>query len=379
MSKKKSTKIKRNDFSTPEERLAALNEAIAEINKAYGEGALVRGSDAPPEFFIPQTIETGILSLNATLGLPGIPRGKFTEIWGHNQVGKTSTIIWWIASAMRADPYFHAVFIDTEWRFDFLRAHEFGVDLSRLFLHQTSNGEEAVEIAREMLKAGIDLVAFDSVTGLLPTRQAEGDVSTSWVGIHARLMSDAARILTPCMAAYDRARRGAVIFTNQLRDNPGVMFGNPTGPTGGHALEFYASLRMELRSGANNDWIVDPDTGETIGQWVRFYPHKNSINGRKSDGKYPLLFAEGIDPIRDAIHAGELLGVVQRSGAWYSFTRPNGEEIRGQGEAKFILELKNNPDVVSEIADQCRALMRPALVPKEKEEELALAGGGVAS
>lgn len=380
MSKKKAV-TNRNDFSTSEERLASLLQAVEHINKTYGAGALVRGSDAPPEFFIPQTIDTGILSLNAVLGLSGIPRGKFTEIWGHNQVGKTSTTIWWIASAMKADPDFHAVFIDTEWRFDFLRAYEFGVDLSRLFLHQTTNGEEAIEIARTMLRAGIDLVVIDSVTGLLPTRQAEGDLNTSWVGLHARLMSEAARILTPSMAAYDRARRGAVVFTNQLRDNPGVMFGNPTGPTGGHALAFYASLRMELRSGAKDDWIVDPETGETIGQWVRFYPHKNSINGRKVDGKYPLLFVQGIDPYRDAIHAGEVLGIIKRGGAWYSYTRPNGEEVRAQGEARFFQLLREQPEILDEIANQCRDAIQPIL-PPEKEEgtsQLALVGGGLSA
>lgn len=380
MSKKKAV-TKRNDFSTSEERLASLLQAVEYINKTYGDGALVRGSEAPPEFFIPQTIDTGILSLNAALGLSGIPRGKFTEIWGHNQVGKTSTTIWWIASAMKADPDFHAVFIDTEWRFDFLRAYEFGVDLSRLFLHQTTNGEEAIEIARTMLRAGIDLVVIDSVTGLLPTRQAEGDLNTSWVGLHARLMSEAARILTPSMAAYDRARRGAVVFTNQLRDNPGVMFGNPTGPTGGHALSFYASLRMELRSGAKDDWIVDPETGETIGQWVRFYPHKNSINGRKVDGKYPLLFVQGIDPYRDAIHAGELLGIIKRGGAWYSYTRPNGEEVRAQGETRFFQLLREQPEILDEIVNQCRNAIKPIFPPKKEEgtPQLTLVGDGLSA
>lgn len=344
------------------DRVTSLFEVVKRINEKYGQGTIVRGSEASPEFFYPRTIETGILSLNARLGITGLPRGKFTEIWGHNQVGKSSTALWIIASAMKADPDFYAVYIDTEWRFDFLRAHEFGVDFSRLFIHQTKNGEEAIEIARDMLRSGVDLVVIDSVTGLLPTKMEEGDMDSHYIGVHARLISQASRVLLPSMAAFDRSRRGSVLFINQLRDNPGQMYGDPSAPTGGKALGFYSSLRLELRSLTKNDWIVDPETGDTIGQWIRFYVHKNSINGRRTEGRYPLLFANGIDPIRDAIEAGVVLGVIERGGAGiHRVTLPSGEVIQEKGADNFYKFLSENKQVTEAIAARCREILQENL------------------
>lgn len=357
--KKLSFEIVRNDGASPEKRMESLQRAIEEINKTYGKGTIVRGSDADIDFFLLKTISSGILSLDAGTKIPGFPRGRMTEIWGPNQSGKSSTILAAIAAEQKRDPYFTATIIDTEWRFDFVRAYQFGIDLSRIFVHQTTHGEEAIDVARLMLLNGVDAVFFDSVTGLVPTRQLDGDSDTNYVALHARLMSHAAKVLTPAMAAYDRSRRAAIIFINQVRDDPNASFGNPTRPTGGHALEFFASLRLYLLSQAKDDWIYD-ENGELIGQWVRYYVVKNTLGGLpRFSGRYPLLFETGIDQRRDALNAAEMLGIIEKKGAGYFvFRRADGSEFKIQGEANFLQKLHEDPKLFQELYGACEAKIR---------------------
>lgn len=357
--KKPKFQIVRNDYASPEERMESVLKAVEEINKIYGKGTIERGSEADPEFFFLKTIASGILSLDVGTKIPGFPRGRMTEIWGPNQVGKSSTVLASIAAEQARDPHFMATIIDTEWRFDLIRAYHFGVDLSRLFLHQTSNGEEAIDVARHMLLAGTDAVYFDSVTGLVPVKQVEGESEANYIALHARLMSNAARVLTPAMAAYDRSRRAAIVFVNQVREDPNTMFGNPQKPTGGRALEFYASLRLNLLSQAKDDWIYD-ESGEMIGQWVRYNVMKNSLGGPpRATGKYPLLFETGIDKRRDALNAATELGIVDKRGAgYYTFKRKDGSELKIQGEANFLRKLTEDEVLFQELYSACEEKIR---------------------
>ena len=328
------------------EKERALELAIASVEKAFGKGSVMRLGEATARLQV-ESIPTGSIALDIALGVGGIPRGRVTEIFGPESAGKTTLVQHIIAEAQRQGGL--AAFIDAEHVLDPNYARLCGVKVDDLYISQPSTGEEALEIAEALVRSNaLDVVAVDSVAALVPRAELEGDMGDAHVGLQARLMSQALRKLTGAISKS----RTAVIFTNQLREKVGVMFGSPETTPGGRALKFYASVRMDIR---RIDSIKQGT--DVIGNRVRVKVVKNKVAAPFRQAEFEILFGEGISKQGGLLDVGTEMGIIRKSGAFFSF----GETRLGQGRENAREFLKQNPSIAEEIERQIRA--NTGLVP----------------
>ena len=322
-----------------EEKLKALDAAIAKLEKEYGKGAVMKLGDPASQMNV-ETIPTGSLSLDIALGLGGIPKGRVIEIYGPESSGKTTVTLHMIAEVQKNGGI--AGFIDAEHALDPVYAKNIGVDIDNLYISQPDNGEQALEIAETMVRSGaIDIVVVDSVAALVPKAEIEGDMGDSHVGLQARLMSQALRKLTGVISKSNCT----VVFINQLREKVGVMFGNPETTTGGRALKFYASIRMDVRRIESLK-----QGGEVVGNRTRVKVVKNKIAPPFKEAEFDIMFGEGISVVGDILDLAANINVVNKSGAWYAY---EGNKI-GQGRENAKSYLKDHPDICEEIEEKVR-------------------------
>lgn len=322
-----------------DEKLKALDAAIGQIEKQYGKGAVMKLGDPTAQMNV-ETIPTGSLSLDVALGLGGIPKGRIIEIYGPESSGKTTVTLHMIAEVQKRGGI--AGFIDAEHALDPVYAKNIGVDIDNLYISQPDNGEQAMEITETMVRSGaMDIVVVDSVAALVPKAEIDGDMGDSHVGLQARLMSQALRKLTAVISKSNCT----VVFINQLREKIGVMFGNPETTTGGRALKFYASVRMDVRKIESLK-----QAGEVIGNRTRVKVVKNKIAPPFKEAEFDIMFGEGISMVGDILDLATSIDVVNKSGAWYAY---EGNKI-GQGRENAKQYLKDNPAICDEIAQKVR-------------------------
>ncbi len=323
-----------------EEKLKALDAALVQIEKQYGKGAVMKLGDPTAQMNV-ETIPTGSLSLDVALGLGGIPKGRIVEIYGPESSGKTTVTLHMIAEVQKRGGI--AGFIDAEHALDPVYAKNIGVDIDNLYISQPDSGEQALEITETMVRSGaIDIVVVDSVAALVPKAEIEGDMGDSHVGLQARLMSQALRKLTSVISKSNCT----VVFINQLREKVGVMFGNPETTTGGRALKFYSSVRLDVRRIESLK-----QGGEVIGNRTRVKVVKNKIAPPFKEAEFDIMFGEGISMAGDILDLAADIGVINKSGAWYAY---EGNKI-GQGRENAKQYLKNNPEVCAEVEGKVRA------------------------
>ena len=331
-----------------EEKLKALDAAIAHLEKEYGKGTVMKLGDPANQMNI-ETIPTGSLSLDIALGLGGIPKGRIVEIYGPESSGKTTVTLHMIAEVQKRGGI--AGFIDAEHALDPVYARNIGVDIDNLYISQPDNGEQALEITETMVRSGaIDIVVVDSVAALVPKAEIEGDMGDSHVGLQARLMSQALRKLTAVISKSNCT----VVFINQLREKVGVMFGNPETTTGGRALKFYSSVRLDVR----RIEALKPG-GEVIGNRTRVKVVKNKVAPPFKEAEFDIMFGKGISVTGDILDLAAGINIVNKSGAWYAY---DGNKI-GQGRENAKNYLQENPAVCAEIEKKVREHF--GLVPKE--------------
>ena len=315
------------------EKMKALQAAMSKIEKEYGKGSIMRMGDEQIENV--DVIPTGSLNLDLALGVGGYPRGRIIEIYGPESSGKTTLAIHAIAEAQKAGGI--AAFIDAEHAFDRFYAQKLGVDIDNLWISQPDNGEQALEIADQLIRSSaIDILVVDSVAALTPKKEIEGDMGDSAVGLHARLMSQALRKLTATIAKTNTT----CIFINQLREKIGVMFGNPETTTGGNALKFYASVRLDIRR-------VSPikEGDQVIGNQVRVKVVKNKVAPPFRKAEFEITFGEGISKVGEILDLGVQYNIIQKSGSWFSY---DGQNL-GQGRDAVKQLMKDNPELCEEL------------------------------
>ena len=317
----------------------ALETALAQIEKAYGKGTIMRlGTDSVLNV---EAISTGSISLDAATGIGGLPKGRIIEIYGPESSGKTTVALHSVAEAQKQGGT--AAFIDAEHALDPVYAKNIGVDIDNLYISQPDNGEQALEITETMVRSGaVDIVIVDSVAALVPKAEIDGEMGDSHVGLQARLMSQALRKLTAVISKSNCI----VIFINQLREKVGVMFGNPETTTGGRALKFYSSVRMDVRRIESLKL-----NGEVIGNRTRIKVVKNKIAPPFREAEFDIMFGQGISKEGDILDIAANEGIVQKTGAWFAY---NDNKI-GQGRENAKLFLKNNPEVLAEIENKVRS------------------------
>ena len=322
-----------------EEKMKALDAALAQIEKQYGKGSVMKLGDQSANMGI-DVVPTGSLSLDLALGLGGMPRGRIIEIYGPESSGKTTVALHVVAEVQKMGGI--AGFIDAEHALDPTYAAHIGVDIDNLYISQPDNGEQALEITETMVRSGaVDVIIVDSVAALVPKAEIDGEMGDSHVGLHARLMSQALRKLTGIISKSNCV----VIFINQLREKVGVMFGNPETTTGGRALKFYASVRLDVRR------IETLKVGgEVVGNRTRVKVVKNKDTPPFKEAEFDIMFGKGISKEGDILDLAVLHDIINKAGAWYSY---NGEKI-GQGRENTKLYLANNPEVMEEIEQQVR-------------------------
>ena len=322
-----------------EEKMKALDAALAQIEKQYGKGSVMKLGDQSANMGI-DVVPTGSLSLDLALGLGGMPRGRIIEIYGPESSGKTTVALHVVAEVQKMGGI--AGFIDAEHALDPTYAAHIGVDIDNLYISQPDNGEQALEITETMVRSGaVDVIIVDSVAALVPKAEIDGEMGDSHVGLHARLMSQALRKLTGIISKSNCV----VIFINQLREIVGVMFGNPETTTGGRALKFYASVRLDGRR------IETLKVGgEVVGNRTRVKVVKNKVAPPFKEAEFDIMFGKGISKEGDILDLAVLHDIINKAGAWYSY---NGEKI-GQGRENTKLYLANNPEVMEEIEQQVR-------------------------
>ena len=320
-----------------EDKMKALDAAISNIEKQFGKGSVMKLGDSATNMNV-ECIPTGSLSLDIALGLGGVPKGRVVEIYGPESSGKTTVALHMVAEVQKRGGI--AGFIDAEHALDPVYAKNIGVDIDNLYISQPDSGEQALEICETMVRSGaIDIVIVDSVAALVPKAEIDGDMGDSHVGLQARLMSQALRKLTPVVSKNNCV----VIFINQLREKVGVMFGNPETTTGGRALKFYASVRLDVRK-----IETLKSGGEVIGNRTRV---KIKVAPPFREAEFDIMFGKGISTEGDLIDLASNVGIVQKSGAWFSY---NGEKI-GQGRENAKQFLLNNPELKDEIDKKVRA------------------------
>ena len=343
MEEQKATAGKR--IPVPSEKLKALQAAMDKIEKSYGRGAIMKlGDDSVEEVAV---IPTGSIALNAALGVGGYPRGRVIEIYGPESSGKTTLAIHAIAEAQKAGGI--AAIIDAEHAFDRFYAEKLGVDVENLWISQPDSGEQALEIADQLIRSSaVDIVVIDSVAALTPKAELEGDMGDSKMGLQARLMSQALRKLTATISKTNTT----CIFINQLRDKIGVMFGNPETTTGGNALKFYASVRLDIRRISQLK-----DGEEVIGNQTRVKVVKNKVAPPCRKAEFDIMFGEGISRSGEIIDLGVDKGIIKKSGSWFSY----GDTKLGQGRDAAKKCIEDNP----ELADELEAAIMEALKPSK--------------
>ena len=323
------------------ERLKALDAAISQIERQYGKGAVMKLGDPAAQMSV-ETIPTGSLSLDLALGLGGIPKGRIIEIYGPESSGKTTVTLHMIAEVQKRGGI--AGFIDAEHALDPVYAKNIGVDIDNLYISQPDCGEQALEITETMVRSGaIDIVVVDSVAALVPKAEIDGDMGDSHVGLQARLMSQALRKLTAVISKSNCT----VIFINQLREKVGVMFGNPETTTGGRALKFYSSVRLDVRRIESLK-----QSGEVVGNRTRVKVVKNKIAPPFKEAEFDIMFGEGISKVGDILDLAAENNIISKSGAWYAY---EGNKI-GQGRENAKNYLKENVAVCEEVERRVREL-----------------------
>lgn len=332
-------------------KMKALQLTLDKIEKSYGKGAIMKmGGEVDVEI---GHILTGSIGLNNALGIGGLPRGRVVEIYGPESSGKTTLAIHAIAEAQKAGGI--AAFIDAEHAFDRFYAANLGVDIENLLISQPDNGEQALEITENLIRSGaIDIIVIDSVAALTPRSEIEGEMGDSKMGLQARLMSQALRKLTATIS-----KTGATcIFINQLREKIGVMFGNPETTTGGNALKFYSSVRLDIRRISS---IKDRD--QVIGNRVRVKVVKNKVAPPFRQTEFEIMFGEGISKVGEIIDMGVEFGIIKKAGSWFSY-----EDTKlGQGRDAVKALLKDNPELAEELEEKIMLELNPKLA-KENEE-----------
>lgn len=333
---------KKTEKSEKSDKAKALDLAIDHIEKQFGKGAIMKlGADY--HFDIP-ALSTGSLALDAALGVGGVPRGRVIEIFGPESSGKTTLTLSIIAQAQKAGG--QAAFIDAEHAFDSTYAKKIGVNLDELLISQPDTGEQALDIAETLVRSNaIDVIVIDSVAALTPRAEIEGEMGASHMGLQARLMSQALRKLT---AAISKSKT-CVIFINQIREKIGVMFGNPETTTGGRALKFYASVRIDLRRIATLKKGEDP-----VGNRVRASVVKNKVAPPFRKAEFDIMYDEGISRASGALDAGEALEIVKKTGTWLSY----GDEKIGQGKENARIYLKENPKILEKLEKEIKDRMK---------------------
>lgn len=341
---------------TNEEKLKALDTALGQIEKQFGKGSVMKLGDSGSHMQV-ETIPTGSLSLDLALGLGGIPKGRVVEVYGPESSGKTTVALHMVAEVQKRGGI--AGFIDAEHALDPVYAKNIGVDIDNLYISQPDNGEQALEITETMVRSGaVDIIIVDSVAALVPKAEIEGDMGDSHVGLQARLMSQALRKLTGIIGKSNCV----VIFINQLREKVGVMFGSPETTTGGRALKFYSSVRLDVRR-----IETLKQGGEVVGNRTRIKVVKNKIAPPFKEAEFDIMFGQGISREGDVLDLAANLGVVNKSGSWYAYN----ESKIGQGRENAKTYLKEHPEIMEEIEQKVReqmGLVQDAKTP-EKEEK----------
>ncbi len=322
-----------------DEKQKALDAALSQIEKQFGKGSVMKLGDSSANMNV-ETIPTGSLSLDIALGLGGIPKGRVIEVYGPESSGKTTVALHMVAEVQKRGGV--AGFIDAEHALDPVYASKIGVDIDNLYISQPDNGEQALEITETLVRSGaVDIIIVDSVAALVPKAEIDGDMGDSHVGLQARLMSQALRKLTACISKTNCT----VIFINQLREKVGVMFGNPETTTGGRALKFYSSVRMDVRR-----IETLKQAGEMIGNRTRIKVVKNKIAPPFKEAEFDIMFGEGISREGDVLDLAANIGVINKSGAWYAY---NGDKI-GQGRENAKQFLRDHPEVMAEAESKVR-------------------------
>lgn len=337
-----------------EDKLKALDAAITQIEKQYGKGSIMKLGESQADMNV-ETIPTGSLSLDIALGLGGVPRGRIVEVYGPESSGKTTVALHMVAEVQKRGGI--AGFIDAEHALDPAYAKNIGVDIDNLYISQPDSGEQALEITETMVRSGaVDIIIVDSVAALVPKAEIDGDMGDSHVGLQARLMSQALRKLTSVISKSNCI----VIFINQLREKVGVMFGNPETTTGGRALKFYSSIRLDVRRIESLK-----QSGEIIGNRTRIKVVKNKIAPPFKEAEFDIMFGQGISKEGDILDLAAELSVINKSGAWYAY---NGEKI-GQGRENAKNFLRENPQICDEVEQKVRDHYRLDGAVEEEETE----------
>ena len=323
-----------------QDKKQALDAAIAKLEKDFGKGTVMKLGDPAAQVAV-ETVPTGSLSLDLALGLGGVPKGRIVEVYGPESSGKTTVALHMIAEVQKRGGI--AGFIDAEHALDPAYAKNIGVDIDELYISQPDSGDQALEITETMVRSGaMDIIVVDSVAALVPKQEIDGDMGDTHVGLQARLMSQALRKLTPVISKSNCV----VIFINQLREKVGVMFGNPETTTGGRALKFYASVRMDVRR-----IETLKQSGEMVGNRVRVKVVKNKIAPPFKEAEFDIMFGKGISKEGDILDLAVNTNLVNKSGSWFSY---NGEKI-GQGRENAKIYLAEHPDVMDELEKKIRS------------------------
>ncbi len=322
-----------------EDKLRALDAALGQIEKQYGKGAVMKLGDSAANMNV-ETIPTGSLSLDIALGLGGVPKGRIIEVYGPESSGKTTVALHMVAEVQKRGGI--AGFIDAEHALDPAYAKNIGVDIENLYISQPDNGEQALEITETMVRSGaVAIIIVDSVAALVPKAEIDGDMGDSHVGLQARLMSQALRKLTAAISKSNCI----VIFINQLREKVGVMFGNPETTTGGRALKFYSSIRLDVRR-----IEALKQGGEMVGNRTRIKVVKNKVAPPFREAEFDIMFGKGISKEGDVLDLAASVGIVQKSGAWFAY---GGDKI-GQGRENAKAYLREHPEIMDEIEHKVR-------------------------
>ena len=344
-----------------EDKVRALDAAIGQIEKQFGKGSVMKLGDSSANMNV-ETVPTGSLSLDIALGLGGIPKGRIVEIYGPESSGKTTVALHMVAEVQKRGGI--AGFIDAEHALDPAYAKNIGVDIDNLYISQPDNGEQALEITETMVRSGaIDIVIVDSVAALVPKAEIDGDMGDSHMGLQARLMSQALRKLTAVVSKTNCI----VIFINQLREKLGVMFGNPETTTGGRALKFYSSIRMDVRRIESLK-----QAGEVVGNRTRVKVVKNKVAPPFKEAEFDIVFGKGISRVGDILDLAVKLDIIQKSGAWFAY---NNAKI-GQGRENAKLYIEEHPEMMAEVEHQVREhyglqgdVVNAAGAPKREEKD----------